>query len=71
MKVRAGLNNFRWRAYYVITAVERSSETTGDLTSSGNFNCWRKKSVQCRGEDDPGRNEQWTARMGCTCELHL
>ena len=27
----------------MITAVERSSETTGDLTSSGNFNCWRKK----------------------------
>lgn len=27
----------------MITTVERNSETTGDLTSSGNFNCWRKK----------------------------
>jgi hypothetical protein len=32
----------------VITKVERSSETTGDLISSGNFTCWRKKACNVR-----------------------
>jgi len=56
----------------VITAVERSSETTGDLTSLGNFNCGRKKacSVGVRTtqvETNNGRSG-WAVHASYICD---
>lgn len=54
-----------------MTAVERSSETTGDLTNSGNFNCWRKKACSVGVRMTQVETNNGRPGWACTCELHL